>query len=171
MIIKVPQGEGITVADVTNKLGLSAPIFSKLQFAPSPNASENMHEYITWLEAWENVIPGCSWCAVSFWDTTIPSRTHWLGKAFTWGGVNYTDITDYLKKKTGKRAAIWTPDTTTPAGTSTNYSANWTNFGNSANDWKGSYFYNLAYQHSLQAVITTDRTDVWLKIRNKLNAP
>lgn len=179
IIIKLPEATYPNVAAIQSALGSD---FNRLLFAPQPDVSGKLSqsEVLAYIDQWLNVNSGKS---VAFWDTSLRSTNHWMGKPFTVNSVTYTDLMDYLRQKSGKRSAIWAVDPAGPGGRNGNFAFTWTQTGNSGQhlepdsngalqlvpaDVRGDGVYSLVFSGSKHAVITTDRNDLFLRIRNYL---
>ena len=119
-------------------------------------------DVINYVDSWINEGRGKH---VAFWDTAILSYTNWMGKPFDWKGIKYQDLTDYLKRRSGKRSAIWAQDLSGPGGRHGNYYMTYTNYASDKNDVRGDLYSNLYLRYSKNAVITTDRPDVFLQMK------
>lgn len=166
IVIKIPQFEGVTA----DKLRSDIPLFGYVQWAPQPlvgadNEGKNKEKVLDYIDGWIDL--GTEY--ISFWDTTIYSTQSWMGRAFVRNGKTYLDLMDYLRQESNRRASIWAPDPSGPGGRNGNYAMTSTNYGNSDDDTRGDLLSNFVYSESLNAVISTDRPDVALEIRNDLS--
>jgi hypothetical protein len=162
LVIKAPTF--LTAQDAQAAFGED---FYRVLWAPQPDVTGrgSQQEVLKYIDDWQAIASGK---AISFWDTTIYAVTNWMGHEFTVGSKTYSDLMDYLRQTTGKRASIWTPDPAGPGGRHGNYAMSWRQFGNDPKDVRGDGVYNLAYSQSLNAVISSDRPDLFLHIRNTL---
>lgn len=165
LIIKVPTF--IPAQDAEAAFGND---FYRVLWAPQPDVTGRgtQEQVLKYIDDWQAIASGKP---LSFWDTTIYAVTNWMGGEFTVGAKTYSDLMDYLRQTTGRRASIWTPDPAGPGGRHGNYAMSWNQVGNDPNDVRGDGLYNLAYSQSLNAIISSDRPDLFLQIRNQLLGP
>ncbi len=185
VIIKVPQE---TLPDVA---GLFAAFreahLSTDQYlwspTPDPRPRTPPETVLAWLDSWTTVIDPRQ---IPYWDTAIPSNKSWMGQAFCWDGKTFgqpsttpnpcagkptfVDLMDYLFKRNGRRSAIWTPDPSGPGGRHGNFAMSWNNSDNTANDFRGDGVSDLYFSGSSHALVTSDRPDLFIQIRQYLNS-
>lgn len=170
VIFKLPQTLFSHPNSVLEKLGIN---FYKVLYAPQPDASGRKPEadVLAYITRWTSHYDwGNAGKSVAFWDTAILSNTNWMGKSIFASGKNYADLTDYLKQKTGKRPAIWAQDPAGKAGRHGNYFSRFDNYAGTENDFRGDLFNNLYLRYAMNAVITTDRPDVFLGVKYYLDS-
>lgn len=161
LIFKLPQAVYPSIQDLKNSLGSN---FDKTLFAPQPDSTgtKKLANVLAYIENWIYEGGGKH---VAFWDTTVPSYTKSQGKPFTRRGLSYQDLTDFLKRRSGKRSAIWIQDLSGPGGRHGNYYMTYTNYPGEVNDVRGDLYSNLYLKYSKNAVITTDRPDAFLQVK------
>ena len=161
LIFKLPQSVYPNISDIKTKLGSN---FNKVLFAPGPDASgrKKLKDVVDYVDSW---IAEGGGKHVAFWDTSILSYTSSQGSPFTRKSIQYKDLTDYLKRRSGKRSAIWAQDLSGPGGRHGNYYMTYTNYPSDINDVRGDLYSNLYLTYSKNAVITTDRPDVFLQMK------
>lgn len=179
IIIKIPQISGVDVNTVINAVPSD---FCKILWAPQPDAGrsannpDNKDAILSHLTNWW--ITARTQCGassepkltspVAFWDTTIYIPQPWMGAEFTYNGATYADLMDYLRVLSGRRSAFWTPDPSGPGGRHGNYAHSWSQYGNDPLDHRGDAVANLAFSGSTHAVVTSDRPDLIIQIREYL---
>lgn len=164
VVLKFPQETVPCPSLLKTVMGES---FDKLLFAPGPEFKGNDIAYVTeYIREWMRVGPR----SVAFWDTSIQSTEHWEGKPFDApeSGVRYRDLMDYLYQTTGRRSAIWNIDPSGPGGRHGNFGMAWEHNPNTETDNRGDQNANLVFSGASHALITTDRPDIYLKLRNAL---
>lgn len=170
VIFKLPQALFPYPTSILTKLGAN---FYQVLYAPQPDPSGRKPEadVLAYITRWTNHYGwGDAGKSVAFWDTAILSNTNWMGKSIYISGDKYADLTDYLKQKTSKRSAIWAQDPAGKAGRHGNYFSRFDNYAGSANDFRGDLFNNLYLRYAMNAVITTDRPDVFLGVKYYLDS-
>lgn len=179
IIIKVPQISGVDVNTVINAVPND---FCKILWAPQPDAGrsannpDNKDKILSHLTNWwttaRNQCDASSkpnlTSPVAFWDTTIYVPEVWMGREFTYNGAIYADLMDYLRVLSGRRSAFWTPDPSGPGGRHGNYAHSWSQYGNDPLDHRGDAVANLVFSGSTHAVVTSDRPDLIIQIREYL---
>lgn len=178
IVFKVPQMDGLEPATIKDKLG---QLFGQVLWAPQPALSpgvnptveqrEKVLKYIdSWCSVYRNERKFCdvSNTVISFWDTSIYSVNSWMAQPFAWDGQQYADLMDFLQQRSGKRASIWVPDPAGPGGRHGNYAMTWTQYGNDNADVRGDAIYNLVYSKSRNTIISSDRPDLFVRVRNWL---
>lgn len=183
VIVKFPQSAIPCPSFLKTALGED---FEKLLFAPGPDAERPkwdgvppepnpnapISDYTTqYIAEWMRIAPR----SVAFWDTTIPSNKHWQGRPFdtfdqSGRPTRYADLMDYLFRVTGRRSAIWNIDPSGPGGRHGNFGMAWEHNPNTDTDGRGDQHANLVFSGAKHALITTDRPDVYLLLRNYIKA-
>jgi|GEM_PF-5930915 len=165
--------------------------WEKFSWVPlAQNNQKDPDAYLTYLENWRKYALD----NVLFIDTNINGPDWWQAQPFTWDGTIYTpggdpqseyyyrDVTDYIRKEFNRRAQFWSPVAQTPRGTILNY-ANSPQFRtsdallpsgpNAAKPLPNHSFFapdpsaHLTEAAAAWAVVTTDRPDMFLQMRNK----
>lgn len=136
----------------------------KVLWAPNPDLSDkNQVAAFDYINSWNAKNLG-------FVEIVANEDIGWYANPFQYCGTNYRDISQYIKLKTNRRTGLWVIDPLTRYGSNSIFytQASW--FGNFSFDRKGEYLWQInKLKHAKQAIITTDRPEIFSRIRKLID--